>query len=136
MLYLKEEHKQEKGEIEFLQAIADTLAGAIERKYAEMMLKESYRQLRDLTNHLQSIREEERARIAREIHDELGQLMTALKIDLTWLRNRLKDEGTFLNKLKSLLDVVEMGNKAIQRISSELRPSMLDDLGLSAAIEW
>jgi|GEM_PF-1935208 len=137
VLYLKEEHKQEKGEIEFLQAIADILAGAIERKSAEMMLKESYRQLRDLTNHLQSIREEERARIAREIHDELGQLMTALKIDLIWLRNRLqKDEGRLLDKIKSMLDVIEMGSKAIQRISSELRPRILDDLGLPAAIEW
>ncbi len=137
VLFLEEMHRQEKGEIEFLQTIADTLAGAIERRNAEKMLKESYIQLRNLTGHLQAVREEERGKVAREIHDELGQLMTALKIDLTWLRSRLhRDQEMFVQKIKSMIELVEAGIKAIQRISSELRPTMLDDLGLSAAIDW
>ncbi|RJQ55034.1 MAG: GAF domain-containing protein [Nitrospiraceae bacterium] len=136
-LFLEEMHRQEKWEVEFLQAAADTLAGAIESKNAEKRLKESYKQLRNLTGHLQSVREEERGRIARDIHDELGQLMTALKIDLAWLHSRLhRDQEVFLDKIKSMIELIEMGNKTIQRISSELRPRMLDDLGLSAAIEW
>jgi signal transduction histidine kinase len=137
VLYLEEMHRQEKWEVEFLQAVADTLAGAIAHKDAERMLKESYKQLRNLTGHLQSVREEERARIARDIHDELGQLMTALKIDLTWLNSRPhKDQEAFPEKIKAMIELIETGNKTIQRISSELRPSMLDDLGLAAAIEW
>lgn len=137
VLFLEEMHRQEKGEIEFLQTIADALAGAIERRNAERMLMESYKQLRNLTGHLQAVREEERGKIAREIHDELGQLMTALMIDLKWLRSRLhRDQEVFVEKTKSMIEIVETGIKAIQRISSELRPRMLDDLGLSAAVDW
>jgi len=137
VLFLEEMHRQEKWEVEFLQAAADTLAGAIAHKNAERMLKESYKQLRNLTGHLQAVREEERGKVAREIHDELGQLMTALKIDLTWLRSRLqRDQEAFSGKIKSMIELVETGNKTIQRISSELRPRMLDDLGLTEAIEW
>jgi signal transduction histidine kinase len=137
VLFLEEMHWQEKGEVDFLQTIADTLAGAIERRNAESMLKDSYKQLRRLTGHLQAVREEERGKIAREIHDELGQLMTALMIDLKWLHSRLhRNQEVFLEKAKSMIEIVETGIEAIQRIASELRPRMLDDLGLSAAVDW
>lgn len=137
VLYLKEEHKQERGEIEFLQAIADILAGAIVHKDSERRLKESHEQLRNLARHLQSVREEERGKVARDIHDELGQLITALKMELIWLRNRFyTNPEAVMEKVESMIELTQAGSKTIKRISAELRPRILDDLGLSAAIEW
>lgn len=108
-----------------------------ERKRAEEDLKQSREQLRDLASHLQSIREEEGRRIAREIHDELGQALTALKMDVHWLDHRLTGEQPLLlEKTKTMLNLIDMTVKTVRRISTELRPGLLDDLGLSAAIEW
>jgi len=108
-----------------------------ERKRAEEALKASHDQLRNLSIYLQTVREEERTRIAREIHDELGQVLTALKMDLSWLGNRLsKDQQSLFEKTKSMSELIDMTIQTIKKISSELRPSLLDDLGLAAAIEW
>jgi signal transduction histidine kinase len=108
-----------------------------ERKQAEEELKQSRQQLRDLASHLQSVREEERTHIAREIHDDLGQALTALKLDTHWLASRLTDDQVLLlEKTKSMSSLIDITVKSVQRISSELRPGLLDDLGLSAAIEW
>jgi PAS domain S-box-containing protein len=108
-----------------------------ERKRAEKNLQESGERLRELTAHLQSIREEERSRIAREIHDELGQVLTALSLDVRWLRKRLPDEqGELREKTRSMGELITTTVKSISRICSELRPAILDDVGLSAAIEW
>lgn len=108
-----------------------------ERKGAEEELRKSREQLRDLAGHLQSIREEERRLIAREIHDELGQAMTALKMDLHWLAKRLPtDQQSMFDKIESMSKLIDKTVKCVQRICAELRPSLLDDLGLSAAIEW
>jgi len=108
-----------------------------ERKRAEEELKQSRERLRDLASHLQWIREEERRRIAREIHDELGQALTALKMDIHWLDHRLpKDQPLLLEKAKTMSRLVDVTVQSVRRISSELRPGLLDDLGLSAAIEW
>jgi PAS domain S-box-containing protein len=108
-----------------------------ERKRAEKNLQESGERLRELTAHLQSIREEERSRIAREIHDELGQVLTALSLDVRWLRKRLPDEqGELREKTRSMGELITTTVKSISRICSELRPAVLDDVGLSAAIEW
>ncbi len=109
-----------------------------DRKAAESKLEESYRDIRKLTAHLQHIREEERSHIAREIHDELGQQLTVLKMDISWLNKRLGEnaESAVKKKMKELLEMLDGTVKTVRRISSELRPSMLDDLGLVATMEW
>jgi signal transduction histidine kinase len=93
--------------------------------------------LRKLSNHLQDIREQERKHIAREIHDELGQLLTAMKFDVAWLHKKLAatDEAIF-EKLKSLDEQLDDLIRSIRKISADLRPSLLDDIGLEAAMEW
>lgn len=109
-----------------------------ERKKAENELNSSYKAIRKLTSHLQNAREEERTHIAREIHDELGQQLTVLKMDVSWLTKKIKQlESQQLND--KALEIVQMLNdtvNTVRRISSDLRPVLLDDLGLAAAIEW
>ncbi|HLA38896.1 MAG TPA: histidine kinase, partial [Candidatus Glassbacteria bacterium] len=100
-------------------------------------LKKSHEQLRDLALHLQIIREQERRQIAREIHDELGQALTALQLDLYGMKKRLPENMPALReKADSMLGLIDVTNRAVQRISTYLRPALLDDLGLTAAIEW
>jgi PAS domain S-box-containing protein len=108
-----------------------------EKVKAEEDLNNSNKQLRELSAYLSSVREEERKHIAREIHDELGQQVTGIKIDISLLRKKIIAlqpalEQEFLQVSKLLDDTV----KTIRRISSELRPSMLDDIGLMAALQW
>jgi PAS domain S-box-containing protein len=111
-----------------------------ERREGQARLEQSRRQLRALFARLQSLREEERSRIAREIHDELGQLLTALKMDLRWIEKRIGERDTDASLLPLLEKTVEAGAVAdrslstVQEIASELRPSTLDNLGLVAAI--
>ncbi|MEI9911367.1 MAG: PAS domain S-box protein [Bacteroidota bacterium] len=114
------------------------LANDITEKYiAEEKLKESYDAIRQLTEHLQKIREDERTHIAREIHDELGQQLTVLKMDLAWLNKKVEPGNTVLkDKVKELLSTINITVKTVRRIASELRPSLLDDLGLIPAMEW
>jgi len=104
---------------------------------AEEKLIKSRDQLKKLSEHLQAAREEERANIAREVHDDLGQSLTALKMDLVWLKkNRLIGEELLSEKLDGMVDVINQTIKTIQRIATELRPKLIDDLGLVSAIEW
>ncbi|WP_052273071.1 PAS domain-containing sensor histidine kinase [Flavihumibacter solisilvae] len=109
-----------------------------ERKHAERELLRLTDELRTLTGHLQNIREEERIHIAREIHDELGQLMTVMKMDIGWLKKHLQyqESDKIGLKLEDILSTVDITIKTIRKIASELRPSLLDDIGLVAAIEW
>lgn len=94
------------------------------RKKAEEEIKNSQSQLRNLTAHLQSVREEERTLIAREMHDELGQALTALKMDISWLDNRLpKDQRSLLEKTKAMSELADATLQTVKRISTELRPS-------------
>jgi len=94
-------------------------------------------ELRNLSRHLQTVREEERASISRDIHDDLGQLLTALKIDLLWLRSKLPVEHRQLfEKTHEMERHFDQAVKTVKRISVDLRPVMLDDLGLAEAIEW
>ncbi|MCK4328829.1 PAS domain S-box protein [candidate division WOR-3 bacterium] len=107
------------------------------RKKAEEELRGSRKQLRKLAAHLQSVREEERTWIAREIHDELGQTMTALKMNLSWLNNKItKKQKILKEKTKTMLNLIDGTIQNVQRISTELRPGILDDFGLPSAIEW
>jgi DNA-binding NarL/FixJ family response regulator/two-component sensor histidine kinase len=107
-----------------------------ERKLAEGELEHSRQQLRDLTAHLQSVREEERTRIAREIHDELAQILTILKIDLSWLSKRLTpDQTLIIEKTQAMAKLIDMTIQTVRRISMELRPGLLDHLGLAGAME-
>jgi len=108
-----------------------------ERKHAEEQFKETLDQLRALAARLQSVREEERASIAREIHDELGQACTAIKMDLALIGRRITKKQTQLRaKIESSMQVVDDMIVTLRRIASDLRPRTLDDLGLAAALEW
>ena len=108
-----------------------------DRKKAEEEIKKTTEELRQLTAHLQKIREEERKRIGREIHDELGQQLTAIKMDVAWIDKKTPPETTILkDKLKNIITLLDGSNKSIRRILSELRPGILDDYGLLEALEW
>jgi PAS domain S-box-containing protein len=108
-----------------------------ERKKAEEELRRSQEQLRNLSEHLQRAREEEREGIAREIHDELGQVLTALKMDLSWLGKRLPfDKESLHEKVEAMSKLIDTTAQTVKRISTQLRPGLLDDLGLVPAIEW
>jgi PAS domain S-box-containing protein len=104
-----------------------------DRKHAEEELRISREQLRSLSAYLQSAREEERMHIAREIHDELGQVLTALRMELSWLGGRIPD---LANRTNSMSDMIDSGIKTVRKILTALRPNLLDDLGLIAALEW
>ncbi|MBI3885802.1 MAG: response regulator [Opitutae bacterium] len=108
-----------------------------ERKRAEERLHESHEQLRALSVYLQYVREEERTRIAREVHDELGQALTGLKLDLSWLLTRQPaGQRALADKIKAMSKQIDSTIQTVRRISTELRPGILDDLGLIAALEW
>ena len=108
-----------------------------QRKHMEGQLRQSQEQLRDLAAYLQAAREQERAIVAREIHDDLGQTLTAVKMSLCWLEKRLpKDQGELIQQAESIQKILDTAIHSIKRIYSGLRPFLLDDLGLVAAITW
>jgi PAS domain S-box-containing protein len=108
-----------------------------ERKRGEESLVLQREQLRALAERLQSVREEDRKKVARELHDQIGQILTSIKMDLTWVTRRLlKSEIEVLARLTESIQLINDGVKAVRTICSGLRPGVLDDLGLAAAIEW
>jgi two-component system sensor histidine kinase UhpB len=108
-----------------------------QRKQVEKKLRASHEQLRGLAGYLESVREEERCKIARNIHDELGQTLAGLKIDLSWLAKGLsKEQKSLFKKTKSMTKVIDMTIQTVKKIAVELRPGVLDDLGIAAAVEW
>ena len=108
-----------------------------ERRLAEQRLRESYEQLRRLAAHLQNVLEEERKHISREIHDELGQRLTGCRFDLKYLADALQDgQSELAERVESMLGHLDELVLAVRRIATELRPGVLDELGLLAALEW
>jgi signal transduction histidine kinase/DNA-binding response OmpR family regulator len=124
-------------ELRTLQAIAATLAVALENARLYEAEHAARQQLHDLTAYLQTAREEERTHIAREVHDELGQMLTVLKMDLSWLTRRLSvDKPGLVEKANAMSDLIDEVIQTVRRVATELRPGLLDDLGLTAALEW
>jgi signal transduction histidine kinase len=108
-----------------------------ERQRTERALLESNRQLQELSASLQHVREEERTRIARELHDELGQYLTGIRMEVSWLGSRLRPEQQVLtDKIRAIKGQIDQTIASVRRISSELRPLVLDDLGFAAAAGW
>ncbi len=139
VLDVQSEHRDafDQNDLMVMGTVADQIAVAMQNAQLYEAAREAREQLRDLASYLQEAREKERTRIAREIHDQLGQMMTALKIDLSWLLKRLPvDDPQARERAEAMEDVVHRAFDAVRRISSELRPGLLDDLGLAAAIEW
>jgi len=108
-----------------------------ERKRGEESLVLQREQLRALAERLQWVREEDRKRVARDLHDEIGQILTAIKMDMTWIIRHLpQSEVEVLARVKESIPLIDDGVKSVRAICSGLRPGVLDDLGLAAAIEW
>lgn len=104
---------------------------------AEEKIKQSLDAIRLLSSHLQHVREEERKSIARNIHDELGQHLTVIKMDISWINRRIRNqEKEITDRLKKMLETIDITIKFVRSLCSELRPSVLDDMGLLAAMEW
>jgi PAS domain S-box-containing protein len=99
-------------------------------------LSAALRQVRELSAHAHSVREDERTRIAREIHDELGSLLVALKLDVNWMSGRVADREPVARKCASMNRLIELAVDNVGRIITDLRPSILDHQGLIAALEW
>lgn len=145
---LEAQTELEKKVVERTAQLAETnevLRGEIvERQRVEDALRAGERQLRELTAYLQSVREEERKYLARELHDELGQQLTALKMDLSWLaeksvaaqNNQAISSRSISEKAETMIAAVDGAMNATRRIVGELRPAALDELGLEAAVEW
>lgn len=128
-LYHRAPRHPQRDELDLI-ARATHIAGiAIQRNYLAD-------QLRALTARTEAVREDERTKVAREIHDVLGQALTALKMDIAWLGRHVGGEAKWKPKLEEMSSLTDELIDSVRRISSDLRPGVLDDLGLGAAIEW
>jgi len=107
-----------------------------ERKKFELEIRSAKQLLEQMNEYLINAREDERVLISMEIHDELGQALTALKLDLNWIRGNIDDKSTSVAKLNRMIGMTNDIIKKVQRISSEIHPAMLEDLGLASTIEW
>ncbi len=126
---LLDEHGKMVGAIESIRDITD-------HSMAKEKLKASYEELRRLSAHIEEVRETERAAIARELHDVLGQILAVINMDLRWLNKKIPArEKELLGKVAAALALVKQATKTVQRVSSGLRPVVLDDFGLAAAID-
>jgi len=115
--------------------LVGTVHDITQRKKIEEEQKKSLEQLKQLSLHIEQAREDERLNISRELHDDLGQALTAVKIDLEIIKQQ-SSNSVVKNKLDNAKDLVGNTIKSVQRITSQLRPEIIDDLGLEAAIEW
>lgn len=116
--------------------IASFIYDITQKKKAQQQIENHNKKLRQLTNHLQRIREEERRRIGREIHDDLGQQLTAIKMDIAWIDKKIPAEELLLKqKINNIISLLDGSNLSVRRILHELKPSILDEYGLPDAIE-
>src|SRR5205814_6877184 len=112
-------------------------SGASQARLCRVEIERSREEVRGLSRHLQTSREEEKAGIAREVHDELGSTLAALRMDLDWLAEHLADAPEPVAQTRAEMDrLLEAAVAATRRIVTDLRPSILDDLGLAAALRW
>src|SRR5215475_2325390 len=117
--------------------IAERQRAADKATQAEAALRSSREQLRQLATHLQNAQEQERAHIARELHDDLAQALTSIRLDVSWLAGRaLTAPAVWRERLTSIGTTIDALHQTVRRIGTELRPNVLDALGLAAAIEW
>lgn len=133
-LYYREPRSPRSEDVQLIERASDVAGIAIERRQLED-------RMRALSAHVESVREDERTGIAREIHDELGQALTALRIDLAWIARRASSDDPIprdavLEKLRAMTEMTDGVIQQVRRISAQLRPGVLDDLGLVAAVEW
>ena len=120
-----------------IHTIEGIMINITDRKKAEENLKKINLELHELSSHLQNIREEERIEIARDIHDELGQQLTGLKMDVYSLDKQIKsDDQAIRKKFSDILGLIEASVNSVRKIAAHLRPGILDDLGLVAALQW
>jgi len=127
-VYYREPRAPDTSSRELIERAAHVAGIAIERRALDD-------QLRALSQRIEAVREEERTHIAREIHDELGQALTALKLDIAWIARRVQ-AGEVSAKLDEMSVATDAIISAVRRIAAELRPGILDHLGLAAALEW
>ena len=127
----------DQNDVMVMEILADQIATAIHNAQLYEAERAARRRLRNLAGYLEDARERERTYIAREIHDEFGQALTALKMDLAWLAKRLPaDQDGLLAKVGSMSELVDTSIHMVRRIATDLRPGVLDHLGLVASIEW
>jgi PAS domain S-box-containing protein len=121
------------GKLQMTAVLRDVTA----HRLAEIELREVNSQLRNLSASLQLVREQERTRLSRELHDELGQQLTGLKLSLLWLGTRLKEgRATTSDSVDEMRNLLDAAIASVRRISTEMRPLILDDLGFDAAMSW
>jgi signal transduction histidine kinase len=149
-LYSQDANFFDQQEVDLLLEVVNDISFALEKfeneaalmetegllKESEARYRESSEQLRELASNLQNIREEERTYIAREIHDELGQQLTAIKLDVSWIDRKVQAGEPIKQRIGSVLSMLTDVLHSIRRISTQLRPSVLDDLGLVEALKW
>ena len=128
------------GNVTHIQGVAMDIT---ERRETESELKGSQKMLRSLAKHLQSAVEAERTRVSRQVHDDLGQALTGLRMDLAWLARRLQSGESaggncdeILEKVDQMFELIDSTAVSVRELCTELRPGILDDLGLEAAVEW
>ncbi len=134
---LDNESEYSASDLEVLENAAPVIALCLEKLNNESEIKKSHQALLQLTRHLEDIREEERKRIALDLHDDLGQRLTALNMGIAWLSKNIPATNDAVNeKITDLKDMVHDTSSMVQKISSGLRPTILDNLGIIAAIKW
>ena len=118
------------------QSVLVSIHDVTQLRHAQRELEESQQRLKKLTRHLQESRENERGALARDLHDHFSQSLTAIQLDLLAVRQRVAEDATTSRKLDETMEMLEALAADVRRLSTELRPGMLDDIGLRAAIEW
>lgn len=123
-------------ELDGVRAILSVGRDVTDIRAAGAELFRSRGRLRELAARLDGVREEERAAIAREIHDELGQELTGLRLELSWLQRAIPARSHLNERVRAMVGQVDGTIETVRRIASDLRPGVLDELGLAAAVEW